>query len=84
MSTVSVPPEFQSLTPGRLRELALECKFEVGSQEHLLLSEAAAEIEGGEEAYAVLIGQVHELREKLARTEKNLQATIALVPSRSG
>lgn len=84
MSTESVPREFQSQTPGRLRELALKCKFEVGSAECTLVFDAAAEIEGSEEAYAALVDQVHVLCEKLAQTERNLQATIALVPSRRG
>ena len=80
MSTESVPREFQSQTPGRLRELALKCNFELGSAEYTLLCNAAAEIEGSEEAYAVLVNQVHALRRKLVQTERNLHATIALVP----
>lgn len=79
MKTGSVPQEYQSQLPARLRELALS-KFGAGSAEHALLSSAAAEIEGSEEAYAVLVEQTHALREKLAQTERNLQMTIALVP----
>ena len=70
--------------PGCLRELALKGAFDPGSAEYALLSDAAAEIEAGEEAYAVLVGQVHALRARLAQAERNLQATIALLPSRHG
>jgi len=46
-----------------------------------LLVDAAAEIESSEDAYAVLVSKIEDLRKKLARTEKNLRATIAMVPS---
>ena len=74
-----VPREHRSATPEQLRALADANHFnETGKK---LLLDAAAEIEGSEEAYAILVGEIRTLREKLAHTEKNLRATIELVPS---
>jgi hypothetical protein len=75
-----VPVEYQSRAPEQLRNLAHACADKIGPTGQKALRDAAAEIEGSEEAYAVLVNEIHVLREKLARTERNLQATLALVP----
>lgn len=80
MHQTLVPPENQSKAPEQLRKLAQACAGKVGSAGQKLLLDTAAEIEGGEEAYAVLVGEIRDLREKLANTEKNLRATIEMVP----
>lgn len=70
-----VPDEYRSESPLLLRALAQK----TCSADQKLLLDAAAEIEGGEDAYAVLVAQIQALRETLARTERNLQTTLQLV-----
>lgn len=45
-----------------------------------LLLEAAAEIEGGEQAFADLVDQKHALRRRLAQIESNLRAALVRRP----
>ncbi|MCY0914041.1 hypothetical protein [Massilia antarctica] len=78
-----VPVEYQSRAPEQLRDLAHACADKIGPNGQTVLRDAAAEIEGSEEAYAALVSEIHVLREKLARTERNLQATLRLVPRSS-
>ena len=80
MARQSVPAESQSKAPELLRRLAQDGAGKIGEAGVSLLMDAAAEIEGGEEAYAVLVSQIEELRKKLENTERNLRATLALVP----
>jgi hypothetical protein len=75
-----IPPECQSKTPEQLRTLAKVRGVQIGAAGQELLLNAAAEIEGSEEAYAVLVDENRALREKLLNTEKNLRATISMVP----
>lgn len=79
---VDVPAECRSDTSEKLRTLALACARKFDAAEKKLLMDAAAEIEGSEDAYAVLVNKFEDLRKKLAHTERNLQATIAMVPCR--
>lgn len=81
MSQDKVPEEHRSKAPELLREMAQ--KLEIGSAEQKLLLDAAAEIEGSEEAYAVLVQEICGLREKLVRTEKSLLSTLELLPGRA-
>lgn len=46
------------------------------------LLDAAAEIEGGEEAYAALVDQNRSLREKLAQTQTNLRGAYDVIARR--
>jgi hypothetical protein len=69
-----------SKAPEQPRKLAQACAGKIGSAGQKLLLDAAAEIEGSEEAYAVLVCEIRTLREKLAHTEKNLRATLELLP----
>ena len=71
VAEMDIPPELRSMNPNRLRDLA-NSKFEAGSSVQRLLLDAAAEIEGGEDAYAVLVSQIRTLCEKIARMERNL------------
>ncbi|MFP3637633.1 hypothetical protein [Paraburkholderia sp. SIMBA_054] len=75
-----VPEEYRSKTPARLSALAEES----GLSEvlRMALTDAAAEIEGSEEAYAVLVNEIRDLRAKLVNTEANLRSALALIPRR--
>lgn len=75
-----VPPEFRSTTPSRLRDVAETLTGKVTEVQKKLLLEAAAEIEGSEEAFATLVSEKRELHKKLVQTERNLRATIDLIP----
>lgn len=77
---VEVPEEHRSKTPGGLRDLAQKAALNLRPVVQQALLDAAAEIEAGEHAYAVLVYEIRELREKLTRTEQNLRATLKLVP----
>lgn len=76
----AVPPENRSGTPELLRSFLSSYGAMLDPPARELLSNAAAEIEGGEEAYTVLVSEIAILREKLKRTEEALRATIGLVP----
>lgn len=78
-----VPDEFRSTSPNRLRDLAHARASMLSKDEADLLLGAAAEIEGSEEAYGILVATVRELRTKLKSTEANLRSTLALVQRRS-
>lgn len=75
---IEIPEQFRSRTPARLRELAGKSgspsKLRPTVQRALL--EASAEIEGSEEAYAVLVSEVQALRKELAKSRANHQHTL--------
>lgn|GEM_PF-6868535 len=75
-----VPAEYQSKAPEQLRQLAQACASKIGSPGQKVLLDAAAEIEGSEEAYAVLVGEIEDLRKRLEHTERNLRTTLAMLP----
>lgn len=75
-----VPEEYRSKTPAQLRELGEEHKAMLPPSVQQALCDAAAEIEGSEDAYAALVGQNRELRRKLLEMERNLRSTLAMVP----
>jgi hypothetical protein len=79
-SVIDVLEEFRSKTPAELRALAQDDKLDLPATARETLNNAAAEMEGSEQAYVVLMAQLGELRQKLARTEANLQATLEMVP----
>lgn len=78
-----VPDEFRSSSPQKLRELAHGKGAALTAMEAKLLVDAAAEIEGGEEAYGVLVETIRELRLKLKSTEANLRSAFALIPQKN-
>ncbi len=77
---IIVPPEHQSKTPGQLRTLATALAEKIGPRAQQQLLDAAAEIEGGEEAFATVVREISILRGKLATTERNLRAAVELLP----
>lgn len=77
---VKVPQQYRSSTPEQLRALARAYNDKADAVGPQLLLDAAAEIEGSEEAYAVLVAEIDALRARLILTEKNLHATIAMIP----
>lgn len=83
MSQVKVPEEHRSKVPSLLRDLAVNHCSAMGATETKVLLDAAAEIEGSEEAYAVLVDQIRDLRQKLTQTQKNLMNALDLVARRS-
>ena len=68
----NVPPEHRAKSPALLRELAAGTQFAAGSNGQKILLDAAAEIEGGEAAYADLVEENKVLRDKIKRFERNL------------
>jgi len=78
-----VPEQYRSKTPAKLRSLAQNSLLDFPPAVREALQEAAAEIEGSEEAYAVLVGELRELREKHERTQENLRSAYSQIPQRS-
>ncbi|MEW6343078.1 MAG: hypothetical protein AB1704_20645 [Pseudomonadota bacterium] len=64
----SVPPEFRSQTPDRLRRLAQLYGVRLPPEVQQELLDAASEIEGSEEAFGILVADKHELQPELDRT----------------
>lgn len=67
-----VPDECRSSTPAQLRELAAGCP----ARTHDAMVTAAAEIEGGEEAFAVVVNEKRELEEQLRLLRTNHEGTL--------
>ncbi|WP_425953316.1 hypothetical protein [Ralstonia pseudosolanacearum] len=76
-----VPEECRSKTPARLRDLARSDGSGLPPATRQALLDAAAEIEGSEVAYAVLVNDIQDLRKKLAHTQQNLQSANELARS---
>jgi hypothetical protein len=77
---MTVPEQYRSKTPGRLRDLAHKQALNVRPVVQQALLDAAGEIEGGEEAYAALVDKIRALYERLAVTERNLRDALKLIP----
>lgn len=75
-----VPEEYRSKTPDQLRELVEEHEAVLPPSVLQALCDSAAEIEGGEDAYAAVVEQNRELRKKLLEMERNLRSTLAMIP----
>jgi hypothetical protein len=80
MVVIEVPEQFRSKAPKQLRDLAHKPELNLRPVVRQALLDAAAEIEGSEAAYAVLVSDVRGLRERLAHTEANLRSALAQVP----
>lgn len=78
-----MPDDCASTSPQKLRHLVHAISPSLSKEDADLLLNAAAEIEGSEEAYGVLVDTVRDLRLKLKRTEANLRSALALVPRKS-
>ena len=76
---VDVPAEFRSKSPGRLRYLVRRHARGLRSLVRQEMLAAAAEIEGAEEAYGVLVDEVGGLRKRLAATTANHQHSLEFV-----
>lgn len=74
----SVPAAFRSTTPERLRCHAQEEGDGLPAALRQLLLEAAAELEGSEQAYAELVDQKQALQRALAQCQSNLRAALAI------
>ncbi len=74
-----VPAEFQSKTPARLRDLAHKGALKLRPVVQQVMLDAAAEIEGSEEAYRALVNENRSLREKLAQTQTNLRGAYDII-----
>lgn len=70
LARADVPDEFRSSTPSQLRALIESSGDKFGAAACKLLSDAAAEIEGGEEAFGALIAANRELRERHDRIQR--------------
>lgn len=68
-----VPPEFKSQTPSLLRQCASNHRSDQPAAVNQVLLDAANEIEGSEEAFAVLVAQKRELQARLEQTQANLR-----------
>ncbi|CAG9236032.1 hypothetical protein PSP6_690128 [Paraburkholderia tropica] len=77
-----VPPEFKSQTPDRLRRYAQQHSGELASDVQQALLNAANEIEGSEEAFAVVVDEKRDLMRKLANTESNLRGAYDMIARR--
>ncbi|WP_175787463.1 hypothetical protein [Burkholderia anthina] len=77
MSTV--PLRYRSTTPGRLRELEQSNAHQLRPVVRHALLEAANEIEGGEQAYATLVGEKHVLQAELRASCSNHQHTLGML-----
>ncbi|HGL6714609.1 hypothetical protein NTJ56_20850 [Burkholderia contaminans] len=67
-----VPEACRSSTPAQLREIATDCSARVRNS----MAAAAAEIEGGEEAFAVVVGQKRALEVELRTLRANHERTL--------
>ncbi|WP_207002626.1 hypothetical protein [Trinickia mobilis] len=74
-----MPAEFQSKTPARLRDLAHKGALKLRPVVQQVMLDAAAEIEGSEEAYRALVNENRSLREKLAQTQTNLRGAYDII-----
>lgn len=80
---MNVPEEFRSQTPSSLRKLSNDMRVASDIKFKQLLLDAAAEIEGGEDAYAAIVDENGKLREKLAQTQYNLQCAYDILHKNS-
>lgn len=78
-----VPPEFTSQTPNRLRQFAQQHAGKLPATVHQALLDAASEIEGSEEAFAVVVDEKQALQRKLAQTESNLRGAYDMIARQS-
>jgi hypothetical protein len=78
-----IPPEFKSATPDRLRDFARKRGAKISADVKEALLDAASEIEGSEEAFAVIVDDKRELQKRLAHTESLLRSAYGMLAERS-
>ncbi|WP_058034881.1 hypothetical protein [Burkholderia pseudomallei] len=76
-----VPPESRSPSPAHLRDSVRRYRGTLPADVVQALLDAAHELEGSEDAFAVVVDQKHALQRRLAQTESNLRAALALRPN---
>uniref|UniRef100_UPI0018EC1E20 hypothetical protein n=1 Tax=Ralstonia sp. ASV6 TaxID=2795124 RepID=UPI0018EC1E20 len=74
--------KYRSKTPACLRELAQSRAPELTADIRKAIEDAAAEIEGAEQAYAVLVEKLRLLQERHAQTEAHLRYYVSRIPSK--
>lgn len=75
--SATIPSAFRSATPARLRHCVQQAGDGLPAELRQLLLEAAAELEGSEQAFAELIDQKQALQRALTATQSNLRAALA-------
>ena len=73
-----VPPEFRSPSPAHLRDCLRRYRGTLPADVTQALLDAAAEIEGSEQAFAELVEQKRALQQVLAATQANLRAAVGV------
>ncbi|WP_413460824.1 hypothetical protein [Herbaspirillum huttiense] len=76
-----VPAEHRSTVPSRLRALVNQGSVALPEIQQQLLIEAAAEIEGAEEAFAVIVQRNSMLRARVAQLENSVRIMQTLIPA---
>lgn len=76
-----VPAEHRSTVPSRLRALVNQGSVALPEIQQQLLIEAAAEIEGAEEAFAVIVQRNSMLRARVAQLENSVRLMQTLIPA---
>lgn len=74
------PPAYRTPSPAHLRDCARRYHGTLPADVAQALLDAAHEIEASEVAFAVVVDQKHALERRLAQTELNLHAALALRP----
>ena len=73
-----VAPEFRSPDPAQLRDCLRRHRGTLPADVVQALLDAAYALEASEHAFAVVVNQKHALQRRLAQTESNLRAALAL------
>ncbi|MGY4837950.1 hypothetical protein [Burkholderia pyrrocinia] len=73
-----VPPAYRSPSPTHLRDCARRYRGTLPADVEQALLDVAHELEASEDAFAVVVDQKHALQRRLAQTESNLRAALAL------
>ena len=76
-----VSAEHRSTVPSRLRALVNQGSVALPEIQQQLLIEAAAEIEGAEEAFAVIVQRNSMLRARVAQLENSVRIMQTLIPA---
>ncbi|WP_396334110.1 hypothetical protein [Burkholderia anthina] len=72
-----IPVALRSITPDQLRRHVQAAGDRLPAELRQLLLDAAAELEGSEQAYAALVDQKQALQRALTQCQSNLRAALA-------
>ncbi len=73
-----VPPAYRTPSPAHLRDCVRRYRGTLSADVEQALLDAAYELEAGEEAFAAVVDLKHALQRRLAQTESNLRAALAI------